>query len=135
MSADKISASFEGSILGIVEASITLASSYSASFSQLQFEVEGTFKNSLHDLIENAIRNAASSVANAADVALGAAQSVLDAASSAFDEASSVFSSARGALDNAQEAFDNAVAEVDRWIDKVDGVCRTRSCGSSKSTS
>ena len=132
MSAETISASIEGSILGIVEASLTVTSPYSPSFSELQFEVEGTFKSALHETIQDAIRNAASSIADSANVALDAAQSVLNAASNAFDEASAVFANARRELDRVQGEFDNAANEVNSLIDRVDSVCSTRSCGSSK---
>ena len=132
LSAESVSTTIEGSILGIVEATISLTAPYSLSFSGLDFQANGTFKSSIHEVIESVIRNAADAVADVASVALNAAKSVLNAASDAFEDASRVLRNARRELDNAQEAFDDAADEVDRWIDKADSICHTRSCGSGK---
>ena len=63
---------------------------------------------------------------------MGVAQAVFDTASEVFDSASDGLAGARRSVDRLQGKFDGAVREVNRLIRRVDSVCSTRRCGSSK---
>lgn len=129
---ESMSMSIQGSVLGIVDANLTLSAPHSGSFSSAEFQVSGSFSTSIFESIENAIRDVADSAANAADSAIGAAQDVLDAKRRIFDAASRELESARRHVNRLQGEFDGAVREVNRLKDRVNSVCHTRNCGSSK---
>ena len=132
ISQQSMSLSFQGSILGIVDANVTLSAPVIGSFSSAEFQVSGSFSSNIFEIVEDAIRDAADIAANAASSALGAAQDLVDLKREALQAASRGLESARGTLSSVQRRFDEAVREVNKLIDRVDGICRIRSCGSSE---
>ena len=129
---ESMSATIEGRILNIVDAGITVTAPVTGIFSSAEFGVKGYFKNSFFNQIESAIDNAAEGLADVTDAAVGVAQAVFDTASEVFDSASDGLAGARRSVDRLQGKFDGAVREVNRLIRRVDSVCSTRRCGSSK---
>lgn len=132
ISQESMSMTIEGSILGIVDASLTLSASHSGSFSSARFQVRGSFRSSIFETIERIIRDTADAAADAASSAVNEAQNFLENQRAIFRHASSELGNARRELSRAQREFDNAIREVNRLQDRVNNVCHSRSCGSGK---
>lgn len=126
----QMSATIQGKILGIVDASLTVYSAHGVSFSSSNFQVRGSFKSKIFSTIENIIKNTAAKAADVAKAALNRAQNYLTSKSSAYRQASNKLSYARRKVTQALNKFKNAERTVNRWKSRVNSACRERSCGS-----
>ena len=122
---------FSGRLLDLFEVDLSLSAPY-GTFSSAHFQVHGSFKSDLFSQIEDLIENVMEEATNVASAAVDEAQSFLNGRISDLEAAESGFRSAQNELNNAEQIFDDAVREVNNLRDRLDSVCSTRSCGSSK---
>ena len=122
---------FSGRLLDLFEVDLSLSAPY-GTFSSAHFQVHGSFKSDLFSQIEDLMENVMEEAANVASAAVDEAQSFLNGRISDLEAAESGFRSAQNELNNAEQIFDDAVREVNNLRDRLDSVCSTRSCGSSK---
>ena len=120
----------EGKFLNLFQASLRIQASYSKKISDLNFLVEGHFKNDLFDKIAKAIRDGLKKSADEADKHLTAAQNKIKEQQAKLDRAINNLERKKGEIDRKKKKFDVAVAKVEKARRAVDHVCTIKKCRS-----
>ena len=122
----------EGTLLGLLRASLRIIAEYSKNIRDAYFEVEGQFHNDLFDRIARGVSGALKKSADEADKHISAAQDKVNAAKAKVDDAINKMERAKKKVDDAKKVFDVAIGKLEAARRKLDGVCRIKSCGSGK---
>ena len=120
----------QGKFLNLFQASLRIQASYSKKISDLNFMVEGHFKNDLFDKIAKAIRDGLKKSADEADKHLTAAQNKIKEQQAKLDRAIDNLERKKGDLERKKKKFDVAVAKVENARRAVDHVCTIKKCRS-----
>ena len=134
ISSEKYEVFVEGRFLNLLQASLRITATYSTDIRKVGYEVEGYFKNDLFDKIAKGIRDGLKKSADEADKHISAAQDKLRQAKGKFDSAINALEGAKRKVEDAKRVFDVAIGKVEDARRRLDGVCRIRSCSSSKYT-
>ena len=122
----------EGTLLGLLRASLRITAEYSKNIRDAYYQVEGQFHNDLFDRIARGVSGALKKSADEADKHISAAQDKVNAAKAKVDDAINKMERAKKKVDDAKEVFDVAIGKLEAARRKLDGVCRIKSCGSGK---
>ena len=120
----------EGKFLNLFQASLRIQASYSKKISDLNFLVEGHFKNDLFDKIAKAIRDGLKKSADEADKHLSAAQNKIKEQQAKLDRTIHNLERKKRDLDQKKKKFDVAVGKVEKARRAVDHVCHIKKCRS-----
>ena len=126
---DKYEFSITGRMLTLFEADLYLSAAYGL-FTSAEYSVKGSFKNDLLSQIEDLTKAILQETANIASAAVDEAQNFLDARNGDLENAKDIFRAAQSGLDVAEDVFNAAISEVNRLENRLNSVCRTRSCSS-----
>ena len=116
-------------MLTLFEADLYLSAAYGL-FTSAEYSVKGSFKNDLLSQIEDLTKAILQETANIASAAVDEAQNFLDARNGDLENAKDIFRAAQSGLDVAEDVFNAAISEVNRLENRLNSVCRTRSCSS-----
>ena len=122
----------EGKFLNLFQVSLRIHTSYSKKISDLNFLVEGHFKNDLFDKIAKSIRDGLKKSADEASNRLTAAQNKIKEQQAKLDRAIDNLEGKKRDVDRVKGTFDSAISKVESAERAVDDVCSIRSCGSGK---
>ena len=121
----------QGKMLHLFDAKLRIAASY-GNIQRARFQVQGSFTNNLYNTLENRIKSSLKSAGQKASSRFEAARRKLDRVRGTLNNAESALRAGQKRVNDAHNAFYAAIAKVRRLRNRVNSVCRTRSCGSSK---
>ena len=118
-------------MLNLYDAKLRIAASY-RNIQRARFQVQGSFTNNLYNALENRIKNSLNSAGRIATSRLEAVRRGYDQARVAFNNAHRALRAGKKKVNDAHHAFHAAIAKVRGLRNRVNSICHTRSCGSSK---
>ena len=127
---NEISFSIIGSILGLFEAEVTLAGEYKSDLAAMNLNVEAKLKSDFFNFITNKVKSAVSNIKKAADLVTAPLEGAVSAAQKVFDSAANGARVAADKVRGLENDVGGARSEVGRIRNRLDSVCRIRSCGS-----
>ena len=127
---NELSFPLSGSILGQFQAEVSLSGEYKRDLSAMNFKIVAELKSDFFGFIISKVKNIASNIKKEADSILIPLEGALSAAQKAFDSAAEGVRSASNDVKGFEDRVAGARRDVARYRNKINSVCRIRSCGS-----